>query len=169
MKKYRIVQNLDSWLGNQIPDEGNTIITEKELLDLARSWGKEVDDLLEDLEDVDEEESAMKVSMETAKALQKMKRTASNYSPVIYDGKEYIQIADMDTLSYDGRYGESYWEGLAVRLGDDITDGSAPVYTLIWFLDNPDAEDGSDTVDDWDKVDDVKEVGSIDIFDGLIS
>lgn len=109
----------------------------------------------------------MRVTIETARALQKLK-SAYEYNPVTYGGKEYIQIVDMDTLSYDGRYGCSYWEGYAVRLGDEIEDGYAPVYTLIWFLDNPDAEDGSDTVDDWDKVDDVKEVGSIDIFDGLI-
>ena len=55
MRKYRIVKNLDSWLGNQIPDEENTIITEKELWDLARSWDKDVDTLMEDLEIAEQE------------------------------------------------------------------------------------------------------------------
>ena len=52
MKKYRIVDNLGMWLGNQPPTDENTIIDEKELARLANEWGKDAKDLLQDLEEI---------------------------------------------------------------------------------------------------------------------
>lgn len=49
MTMYRIINN--KWLGDQVPDEENTIITDAELQELAEGWGKTVEDLdLDDLE-----------------------------------------------------------------------------------------------------------------------
>lgn len=51
MKTYRIINNLDSWIGNQIPNDENTVITEEELQNLSVSWGKDIEELMEDLEE----------------------------------------------------------------------------------------------------------------------
>ena len=109
-----------------------------------------------------------KVTMENVKEIQKAHRTTGNYIPVEYDGHKYLQVIDMDTCETDGN-GNSYWEASAVRIGDEIDeDNYAPFYTLRWYMDNPDAEDGAETVNDWDNVDDVKEVGRIDVTTGSI-
>lgn len=55
MKTYRIINNIDNWIGNQIPDDENTVITEEELKNLSVSWGKDIADLMEDLEEEEEE------------------------------------------------------------------------------------------------------------------
>ena len=108
------------------------------------------------------------VTMENVKAIQKAHHTTGNYLPVECEGRQYVQIIDMDTCDTDNN-GTPYWEGYAVRLDDEIDeDGYAPLYTLIWDMDNPDAEDGADTVDDWDNVDDVNEVGGINVTNGNI-
>lgn len=111
----------------------------------------------------------MKVTIETAKDLWEKRHVGGTYLPISYEGHEYVQIDDMDTMSYDGRYQEAYWEGFAIRIGDTIDDdGYAPLYNLIWFLDNPDAEDTEYTVDDWEKVDDITDAGEINIETGDI-
>lgn len=110
----------------------------------------------------------MKVTMETVKSLRKTMRTGSVYIPISYEGHEYAQIADMDTLSSDGD-GQGYWEALAVRLGDSIDDdGYAPLYDLIWLLDNQEAELAEDTVEDWEAVSEIREAGEINIENGRI-
>ena len=64
------------------------------------------------------------------------------YVPVSYDGREYVQIADMDALSSDD-------------------DGYAPLYNLIWLLDNPETELAEDTVSNWETVSEIKKAGEI--------
>ena len=52
MKKYRIVQNYDSWFNVDVPDDDNTISGEDELNRLANDWEKPVEELMEDLEEI---------------------------------------------------------------------------------------------------------------------
>ena len=115
------------------------------------------------------EEPKMKVTMETAKDLWEKRHVGGTYSPVSYEGHEYVQIEDMDTPSYNATYQEAYWEGFAIRIGDTIDDdGYAPLYSLIWFLDNKDADDTEYTVDDWTSPSEIKENGEIDTKTGNI-
>lgn len=55
MKKYRIIKNFENWLGCQAPDSDNTIIDGDELKRLSDDWGKPVDELMDDLEEVEEQ------------------------------------------------------------------------------------------------------------------
>lgn len=119
----------------------------------------------------------MKMTLELANNIQKMRRrfawdfTPEDFAATIkYEGGEYVQVIDMDTLSYDADRGESYWEAIAVRLGDEIDeDGWAPIYNIIWYLDHPDKTDG-DEVDDWESPSDIEaNVGEIRISDGRIA
>lgn len=116
-----------------------------------------------------EENKMAKVTIETAMTIQNANH-ALGYDPVEYDGAKYVQIDNMDTIGSD-KFAEPCWEGYAVKIGDDIDEdyNTAPLYKLIWYLDNPDAEDGQDTVNDWDKVDDVYDnMGGVEITTGRI-
>jgi hypothetical protein len=53
MKKYRIVENIDSWIGNQPANDETLIIDQKELERLAREWEKPISELMEDLEEIE--------------------------------------------------------------------------------------------------------------------
>jgi hypothetical protein len=53
MKKYRIVENIDSWIGNQPANDETLIIDQKELERLAREWEKPIDELMQDLEEIE--------------------------------------------------------------------------------------------------------------------
>ena len=53
MKKYKIINNLDSWVGNQPATEETTIISQQELERLAREWEKPIEELMQDLEEID--------------------------------------------------------------------------------------------------------------------
>jgi hypothetical protein len=53
MKKYRIVENIDSWIGNQPANDETLIIDQKELERLAREWEKPIAELMEDLEEIE--------------------------------------------------------------------------------------------------------------------
>lgn len=54
MKKYRIVKNIESWLGVENPTNENTIIDEDELKRLSNDWEKPVEELMADLEEINE-------------------------------------------------------------------------------------------------------------------
>ena len=54
MKKYRIIKNFDNWFNVDVPNNENTIITEKELEELARGWETTVEDLMKDLEEIED-------------------------------------------------------------------------------------------------------------------
>ena len=54
MKKYRIVKNIEGWLGVEHPTEENTIIDEDELKRLSNDWEKPVEELMADLEEINE-------------------------------------------------------------------------------------------------------------------
>lgn len=54
MKKYRIINNIEGWLGNQSPTEENLTIDEAELKRLSQEWEKPIDELMEDLEEIEE-------------------------------------------------------------------------------------------------------------------
>jgi hypothetical protein len=53
MKKYRIVENIDSWIGNQPANDETLIIDQKELERLAREWEKPIAELMQDLEEIE--------------------------------------------------------------------------------------------------------------------
>lgn len=55
MTKYRIVKNIEGWLGVLTPTDENTIIDEDELNRLSVEWEKPIEELMEDLEEIGEE------------------------------------------------------------------------------------------------------------------
>lgn len=111
----------------------------------------------------------MKVTMETVKDLWKKNHVGGIYLPIKYEGREYVQIEDMDTPSYDGRWG-AYWEGCAVKLGDDILHNAvycnAPVYSIIWVITDSNAEPEDSA--DWDNPNDIQESGEVNIYNGYV-
>ena len=54
MKQYRIVNNIEGWLGVEHPTEENTIVTEEEVRELSKVWEKPIEELMDDLEEVEE-------------------------------------------------------------------------------------------------------------------
>ena len=54
MKQYRIVKNIEGWLGGQTPNNENIIIDEDELKRLSNDWEKPIEELMDDLEEVEE-------------------------------------------------------------------------------------------------------------------
>lgn len=54
MKKYKIVKNIEGWLGVEHPTEVNTIVTEEEVQELSKAWEKPIEELMDDLEEVEE-------------------------------------------------------------------------------------------------------------------
>ena len=53
MKKYRIVKNIEGWLGVERPTEENTIVTEEEVQELSKEWEKPIEELMDDLEEIE--------------------------------------------------------------------------------------------------------------------
>lgn len=109
----------------------------------------------------------MKVNIEIARALQKI-RDSRDYDIITYGDFKYVQFIDLDIPSYDSYHDCSQWEAYAVKIDDEIVDNYCAVYKLIWYLDNEDADEYDDTVNDWDKVDDVIQIGEINIKNGHI-
>ena len=54
MKQYRIVNNIENWLGVEYPTEENTIVTEEEVQELSKAWEKPIEELMDDLEEINE-------------------------------------------------------------------------------------------------------------------
>lgn len=52
MKKYRIVKNIENWLGVERPTDENTIISEDEVKELSQEWEVPVEKLMNDLEEL---------------------------------------------------------------------------------------------------------------------
>ncbi len=53
MKKYRIVKNIENWLGVERPTDENTIISEDEVKALSQEWEVPIKELMNDLEELD--------------------------------------------------------------------------------------------------------------------
>jgi hypothetical protein len=109
----------------------------------------------------------MNVNIEIARVLQKI-NDSRDYDIVTYDNCQYVQIIDLDIPDYDSHHDCSRWEAYAVKIDDDIVDDYCAVYKLIWYLDNEDANEYDDTVNDWEKIDDVVQIGEININNGRI-
>ena len=106
------------------------------------------------------------VTKEIARAIQKI-NNARDYDAVTYGNGEYVQVMDLDAPTHNPVYDELYWEGYAVKIGDEVSnEGFIPVYVLKWIVDNPNAEESCDTVNDWDKVNEVHQKGYFDIING---
>lgn len=55
MKFYRVNdEHMDSWIGNGYPVE-DLIVTDSEIAELARGWGRTVEELLAEVEELDHE------------------------------------------------------------------------------------------------------------------
>ena len=55
MKQYRIVKNIENWLGIEKPTDENTIVTEEEVQELSKEWEKPIEELMDDLEEMEEQ------------------------------------------------------------------------------------------------------------------
>ena len=74
-----------------------------------------------------------------------------------YDGSEYVLIDD--AYPDDNCCGDPVYLAYAVRLGDEITDGYAPLYRIEWDVIDTTVEDGSDACN-WDNVANVTNISA---------
>ena len=158
MKKYRIVKNIECWLGVEHPTEENTIVTEEEVQELSKAWEKPIEELMDDLEEV----TMNKINENT---IVKMYDTHKDVAVkdamhIQYEGETYI-LLNQATIEYwytdsNGKEVDRYVAS-AIRMGDPIETNICTYterYMVTWELnedfDPKTAEDESDACD-WEK------------------
>lgn len=137
MKQYRIVKNIEGWLGVEHPTEENTIITEDELQELSKVWEKPIEELMDDLEEVMTINEETKIAIDHSGKTYNAEELVFHTGEVVeFDGDRYILVRQATPDDYLAEKGEYSYTAPAIKIGDRVDeDGWCNRYTIVWAED----------------------------------